>query len=252
MPTIEFYGKVMPRSSHITLPAPLKFRRRMPTVDLDMQFTLDILDSTIRVICKVNRFSERDDFTNVIWAATDVCRAVLDLSAFRTGSPAEPFLDRFVNEAGVMRSITHFTDFLPALCTAYKSTDIPKMVEFVLDRPLLAMALHDLSLAILYPPHDLRMRCGRAIDAIRAMIGGKGKMKQGWKMVQDRLNADEAYLQFISERAQGPRHGDHQDYRGKEANELLRRSWNVMNRYLEYLKRGEKHLPESEFPLLKG
>jgi len=70
--------------------------------------------------------------------------------------------------------------------------------------------------------------------------------------MQTGLNLDAAYLKLITDQSVGPRHGDHQYVLGTMTREIATRSWTVMNRFLEYLKRGRAALPPDEFPLLKG
>jgi hypothetical protein len=38
---------------------------------------------------------------------------------------------------------------------------------------------------------------------------------------------------------------------GSETGEAAKRSWTVMNRYFEYVKRGRQPLPQAQFSLLK-
>ena len=68
--------------------------------------------------------------------------------------------------------------------------------------------------------------------------------------MRQNLRIEEAYLKFISTHATGPRHGDRVHIPPDITRELAMRSWVVMNRFLEFKKRGGAPLPASEFPML--
>jgi len=68
--------------------------------------------------------------------------------------------------------------------------------------------------------------------------------------MRDNLNVSQQFLEFITDHSIGPRHGDVLDIPFSIINELIRRSWIVMNRFLEFKKRGDQKLPSSDFPLL--
>ena len=60
----------------------------------------------------------------------------------------------------------------------------------------------------------------------------------------------EQYLRSITDYGIAPRHGDHQFVATDQVRVIACRSWIVMNRFLEYKKRGSQPLPLAEFPLL--
>ena len=70
--------------------------------------------------------------------------------------------------------------------------------------------------------------------------------------MRQKLNIELEYLSFITEESRGPRHGDRFKGTPTAYKEVLKRSWNVMNRFLEYKKRKDKQLSLSTFPLLKN
>jgi hypothetical protein len=65
------------------------------------------------------------------------------------------------------------------------------------------------------------------------------------------LNATKPYVQSITEMSHGTRHGDWSTERSEEeARKTTERAWILMNRFLEYRKRGDQSLPLTDFPLL--
>jgi hypothetical protein len=252
MQIIRFLGEVIPRVPSVTLPVPISARRvSIVHSGLEMVNSCSIRDSQIEVVCRVIAGRWQDDFVHVLARAIDLPRTIVDLIAFKQGRGLEVHIDRFIDEQGVLHTLGTEVDGLAELCTAYGLAHLDDVLDLVLPTHRLAFALHDLSVAATHT-HDTRVRCGRAIDALRVLIAPGLPPNKGWPLVHDALKVDKEYLSFITGHSQGVRHGDHDDYDSADSTVLLRRSWTVMNRYLEYLKRGRKPLPESEFPLLKG
>lgn len=63
-------------------------------------------------------------------------------------------------------------------------------------------------------------------------------------------DARDTYLKYITDHSKAPRHGESSHTPGDITNEVVARSWSVMNRYLEYRKAGGV-LPSS-LPQLTG
>lgn len=68
--------------------------------------------------------------------------------------------------------------------------------------------------------------------------------------MREALNLHEDYLSFITDQSKGPRHGDIKGGGFLEIRDTIQRSWTVMNRFLEFKKRGDNRLPLADFPLL--
>ena len=68
--------------------------------------------------------------------------------------------------------------------------------------------------------------------------------------MRQNLRVSKDYLVSITKAAQGPRHGDYTYIPGELTAAVTKRAWIVMDRFFEYLKRGEQPLPESDFPIL--
>ena len=65
-----------------------------------------------------------------------------------------------------------------------------------------------------------------------------------------RLNLSKSYLDFIVDTSKGPRHGDRSYIDQPTLNEVIKRSWIIMNRFLECRLREGEALPSLEFPEL--
>ena len=57
------------------------------------------------------------------------------------------------------------------------------------------------------------------------------------------LRLERSYVDLILDHSKGPRHADRAHISGAICSEIVKRSWKIMNRLLEYLKRGFSHSP---------
>jgi hypothetical protein len=112
------------------------------------------------------------------------------------------------------------------------------------------MALNDLIISVTLP-HHAAVNCARAIDGIRnLMVPAGGDRKQSWLLMRQNLNVAESYLTFLTNVSIAPRHGDRTHIPGSVVTETVERSWIIMDRFLEFRKRGNCPLPIDRFPLL--
>jgi hypothetical protein len=77
----------------------------------------------------------------------------------------------------------------------------------------------------------------------------RAQTKLSWAKLQEALKVREAYLKMITENSTAGRHGYREHISGPITSEITRRTWAVMNRYLELRVRVVDELP-SEFLIL--
>ena len=146
---------------------------------------------------------------------------------------------------------------LPPLCTAYNvgladENNFLSLLRMVIAEPNLFLALNDLIETMIFP-HVALVNCGRVIDGIRRMITPPGSglsRTQEWLAMHSALNISRTYQEWISEKSSGPRHADRSFEPESVVREVQQRTWAIMNRFLEYRKRGNTLLPIANFPLL--
>lgn len=123
------------------------------------------------------------------------------------------------------------------------------LYQLVMNDWNLRLALDALTYSLDFPDMAI-VNCARAIEHIRNMIAPDEDRKIAWQIMRETLNIGQNYLEPLSKASAGPRHGDFRTDLLK-AGDARRRAWRVMNRYLEFRKRGGPDaLPLSEFPLL--
>ena len=102
-------------------------------------------------------------------------------------------------------------------------------------------------------PRTIVPHCARAIDTLRVLSApAKANKKRGWEILQRNLQVSEEYVKLLSVETRASRRGDHQAVSGEMTSEISKRAWTIMNRYLEYRKRGDQPLPLDLFPPLTG
>jgi hypothetical protein len=114
------------------------------------------------------------------------------------------------------------------------------------------MILHDLIAGISMPYHA-RIVCARAVEGIRELMSKpNSNTKQAWQHFRDTLRLDRTYVDPITDISKDSRHGKFVHIHGDEENEIIPRSWRIMDRFFEFRKRGGvDSLPVERFPILK-
>ena len=226
-----------------------------------IRITVEAKRDALSIKCDLSDWQHNDDyFSTLHMRAHDIAQAAISCFCFANGAGLTVLLDKFVDPKGKKFPIRGGKiENLAGFCTAfnihptYKGNDNFKaMFMLVSSEAPLFMAMSDLIAAITVH-HHAAVNCGRAIEGIRNMIGPAGATKkEGWKLMRNALNADENYIRFITQESEGPRHADRNYVTGPRLQRTIESSWVLMNRFLEYRKRGNLPLPKSEFPLLVG
>jgi hypothetical protein len=188
--------------------------------------------------------------------AFDLARSTVDLFSFATGAVQTVWIEQFVDPRGVQSDMVFIDQSLGALCTAFHINAPPGDTRFnevynlvVADHELF-MALNDLMMANTLP-HLAATNCGRVMDAMRRMVASAiANRGTAWGVLQTELNVSRDYRAYVTDLSASPRHADRSFIPGSIATEVVRRTWTMFNRLLEYKKRRNVRLSAPEFPLL--
>lgn len=217
-----------------------------PDIGLVIEATVKIEGANVEVVCNANH----DDWDGVFTRAFDMVRAAADSYAFVNGYGFIVWLETVTKPDGIRYNIVPRRPDLASLVTAFDNSQSAEMLATVYSDPLIFMALNDL-IASITLPHHAPVNCGRAMESIREVMSPvKGDKIQGWQTMRDNLRIDINYLNFITKESTGPRHGIRSGITPLSFQETIRRSWIVMNRFLEFKKRGGRQLPPADFPVL--
>ncbi len=244
----------MPQSYVIFVQNLPQFEMREASLDLSIRYT--VADSTFDVEGELSEY--KDELASFyIDRAHELVRTVVDMYSFATGTGLTCFTDTFISPDGVIRPILPERAFLRELCTAVDISRVSDKQDLI--RTLLVltadsqifMALNDLIVAISVP-RIADINCGRAIEAIRHVMTPDGVDRSlGWAIMRNRLNLGKKYVSVITDSSQAGRHGDRTEPGAVPINEILKRSWIIMNRFLEYKKGADNPLPVQNYPLLE-
>jgi hypothetical protein len=258
MPTIHFLGKIVP-SNHYTvkmwdLP---QLHYMSPENGLEVDLTIRIDNSSVDIECVANRTDQnaRDHIHKV---AYDMARATVNLASFSTGITLTVIFDQLINEDGVTSPFIIQDLSRSALCTAYATAPIGSAIQIgditrlIMSEPALFLALDDLVTATSLH-HLMTVNSSRSIEGLRHAMAPAGVSREReWEIFRTNLNLDKTYIRLITDHSISGRHGEGTFVPGTIITEIIKRSWTIMNRFLEFRKRGNLALPIAEFPLLTG
>jgi len=258
MPTVHFTGRIHPSTTVISMDKLPKVKLLMSENGLEMEATIQINKSFINIACDMNRYSE-SDLSHVHKFCYEMAHACVDLAAFCGGYGVVMVFETFTDDNGVVRQLHYANPALAAECTVIKMNtpieqerkDFYDVLSMVMPDSQLRMALNDLIQANSLPNHG-PTNCGRVLDSLRKIAAPNKDPKPGWVILRDIVRVNEAYTQYVSNHSTTTRHGGGTYIPGNETQEISRRTWVVMNRFLEYRKRGNQPLPLADFPLLLG
>jgi hypothetical protein len=257
MPIVTFVGRVLPES----IPFSLWFGEPVNWHAYGMLMKLHaVIDqSKIRVDCELPEF--RSEYLGFLYrAAYDLVRVHVDLVSFSGGFGWIVLIETFIDPDGNKIPLFVLAGSLAAECTAFKmnfhtpeeSEDFMMAARAVITEPALLYALNDL-IETLTKPSVAPVNCGRVLDRLRKIVApNEKKPVKGWTALQGIVNVDQQFIEWVSKISTDPRHGDWSKADEAEIKEAVRRCWVVMNRFIEYRKRGNQPLPLDKFPLLCG
>lgn len=190
----------------------------------------------------------------------NLIRAFTDLVSFAMGIGFRITFDLFEHPDGRTGAIQQISADVSSICTAYKfppkthdeNEAFVKALNAVIQEPNLAGSMTDLGDTLAHW-HQTPTNCGRVLDSLRRAVAPAVKPIKGWKVLQGIVNADETYMKLISDMSIDTRHGDRSSVMSPaEIVEVSRRTWEIVNRFIEFRMRGNSSLSLSEFPMLRG
>jgi hypothetical protein len=256
MPTITFVGRVFPACYQISLSSnPLDWKWEQE--NLTLHFDCRVEKSIVTVACTLDRYGP-EYFAEIHKRAFDVIRSAINLAAFASGVGFNVIFESVINASGQKTMFALQDLSLARLCTSFSldsqtgKTPIGRIWDLVVSDPPLFQALDDLIVSITLP-HHAAVGCARAIEGLRNLIATPGAtVSQAWEQMRNALQLDRSFLQLITDTSTAPRHGNRNFIPGTTVTEIIRRSWIIMDRFLEYRKRGNSPLAATDFPVLVG
>ncbi|TEB14295.1 hypothetical protein Psfp_03046 [Pelotomaculum sp. FP] len=102
-------------------------------------------------------------------------------------------------------------------------------------------------------PHDTALFAYRAIESIRESfrISDSEDKNILWQRMRESLSIEKEYIMFIEKYRTIEAHGKTLPVSGDDRVEIMRRAWRIVERFCNYLLKGESDLPINDFPILK-
>src|SRR5580698_3697107 len=128
MPILHFKGRVLPETSHITIPKPENFFwAPYDSTENPIGFRIEINNSRIDAICQFDSYDTVDK--SILYRqALELTRIFVDLIAFRQGKGLTIVFDNYLLPGGSLKPIHFEYEFLGELCTAFNLED-PSFAE---------------------------------------------------------------------------------------------------------------------------
>jgi hypothetical protein len=245
----RFEGRVIPEVRRVTIPQISPIQYSDPW-GFHAEICIVIADGKVEIDCVC--FDAEPRTNMCIGRSFECATALVDLYAFTKGWSLSVIFDRMV-VGSTVRPLAFSELSLPPLASSIASDDDFRAVWKQLPKAFnLKFALHDLvtSIGSLNYPH---IGAARSVEAIRRLIAPDAQNENmAWSKMRALLNIERVYLQQITDASGDPRHGNRGGVTGEGQQVVMQRAWTIMNRYLEFMKRGcEKPLPQNEFPTLR-
>lgn len=258
MQKVTFTGVVLPKRLSLTVPE-IEVHHGPHDFGFPLVMTVQIQRSIIDVVFYLQHF-QNTWLPTLYLRASNLARACVDVVGFATGQGLIVHLETAVSPGGNILELVTWNPVVIGLCTAYKSPTITNhdheelatVLSLVVAEPELWGSMFDLSNA-LSSYHDAPTNCGRVLDSLRRAVAPSVEPKNGWPILQSVVNADRPYMSFVSTNSTASRHGERNPGLPESVlDEMMRRTWTITNRFIEYRKRGSSKLDLAEFPMLIG
>jgi hypothetical protein len=251
MPLITFRGHIDLGGHALTFGTLQQITVTETPFGVSLSIQVEIKESKIKADC-VYPAPFDNHAHKIYFYCLSAVQAIVNLTAFERGFGAIVVIDSS-EENGIKTPVALGDPDCKYLCTAFKmGNGYDKVLSHVLSEAGFMLALNDLIQAV-SNSSVTPINCARVIDAVRHLVSGNDiEPRKAWPRMHKALNIDESYLTYISDASKKHRHGNPVDLPDEIRGEVVRRSWQVMNRFMHYRLRGNKALPLTEFPTLRG
>ena len=251
MAIARVHGRVFPSFVRLTASG-IKITYKRPSIGIHMEMETTFNDDgTVVVACDLISFDSLVHQSLLHKAAQHLAQPYVDLATLRLGRAVSLILSHIEWPDGSISEIDKRDSKVEGLATVLQDDEsLKQLVGILFQDHQTAIAVRDLA-DTLRQEHIVEINFGRVMDAICIYFAPPGtKRDKGWEPMRTALRISAPYLRSITDASIAPRHGD-QSGAITDRQPLAVRSWTIMNRFLEYRKRGDQPLPESDFPLLE-
>lgn len=257
MDTIRFTGRVLPKrvvDLDVTFP---QMEWDVSETGATYKILLKLIISKSLVYLDVLTPTYAEAHFDIYYVyAIRLLQTAIGMVSFSTGIALTIVLEKAVKPNGTITTLLIHDPRLAPLCKSFKPTEndtdaFAKLFNIVFSDPNIMMAMHDLAESIRVPDVGI-VNCARVMDRIKHSLSPTDTISDAdkWEFMRETLNLSEPYIKEVTSTSRSPRHGRVSYIDGTQTNKVLSRSWIIMDRFLEYRKRGSIKLPIADFPLL--
>jgi hypothetical protein len=249
MPTVKFSGRITPpimtfRITH----GPVTLTNSI-VGPMSISYRIDGTD--IAVTCEIESAND-ENITVLSWHVRAMVCGVVDAIAFQRGIGATAVIDHCEKPDGTSGPLGMRDEHLENACTvSYRD------LIAVADKEGAVFKLINDLIEALIRPWDAPVNCARAVEGLRKLMypipadqeKERDRDKREWTFMRDNLNLTPDFLRFVTDLSALPRHGFVGPVLGRDIGNTRIHAWTVASRFIEFRKRGNLKLPESDFPL---
>jgi hypothetical protein len=245
--TIRFFGALHPKA-RVGLKGTGTFTRN----GRPLSIKFNVFDSQLYAECSTDTFTT-SDFSDIYSITLHFIRLQVCLFGFAKGLGFVPVIEGFVTPDGTYHpAFRQYEDLAErASFNIDDAVERQQVAEIFRTNRIMQMALFDL-IQTITTMDTVHVNCNRVMESIRRTISPNVKNEsKAWEAMHAALNISQDYQKFISDVSKKPRHGNRDIAPNfDEAKEITQRSWTIMNRYIEYERRGKQPLNDPNFPFL--
>lgn len=225
----------------------------VPDFDFNVGLTLSIDKS--QILAQIVSEKEMQDYETLRNVVLDVIRLHTDIDGYIKGHGYDVEITSLTGENNIPHIV--FGIGIPELEKDLKKRPIKDIDDLVskFGQPeynFLRIALIDLQLSIKHSK-DTGVFCFRAIESVMQYFN-KGpnteeSRKEAWEQLNSKLNVTKSWIDFVREFALDPRHGRPKAITGSERVDVMKHTWEIIDRFIVYLGKKEG-LSQSVYPQL--
>jgi len=242
MNTFKLIGCILPPNKYsisgVDLPS---VEYKIPTIDETIKCHFQIEQSKITVTCEVAEY-KKENLRFYVNYVTDFTRAILHLISFSLADALDVFFDE-VEANGAKLKLLRADPRLQKLCTAFKpdNNKFSAAMRIVMKEPNLFLALSDVISVLRDGTVDVSA-CYRAIERLRNILSPdeSKQSKEPLRKLRDTLKLSKEFIEYIAKNTNGYRHGKLKPLTPEIRSEILRRTWIILNGFIEYRMEKDK------------
>jgi hypothetical protein len=248
MDTIRFIGYLYPTGSTITASFN-ELEWKWVEVDKTLKFRTSINNNFANVECDIDEY-KNEYLGELHKRAFDIAKTLVNMASFATGEGYILAFETIIFPGGKLSSLRYEHQALANQVRSFglsnSGGEMSAIGDIILSDIPLMLTLNDL-VECTRPTHESATICARVVESLRRQISSNADRAIGWHTLRENLNISESFLKKITNLSVEPRHGDRSFISGAEIADVVSRTWNVMDRYLEYRKRNRTKLTPPQY-----